>query len=166
MSKAEWEHAYRLAWETYYTPEHMDDDHAPRGGDADQPGQDDVPAAVVLGLRDASRRSTRCEGGYLRRKVRTDRRPTFPIENPLVFYPTLSRRDAWSSTCGSRGLDLAAWAACAAHSSAIRRRAPIWMRRSPRWRDDDLDALEMFSVTEAARAARQGKAKRLAEARA
>src|SRR5260370_9660974 len=27
------------------------------------------------------------EGGYLRRKVRRDRRPGFPIENPLVFYP-------------------------------------------------------------------------------
>ena len=24
MSKAEWERAYRLAWETYYTPEHME----------------------------------------------------------------------------------------------------------------------------------------------
>jgi hypothetical protein len=23
MSKAEWERAYQLAWETYYTPEHM-----------------------------------------------------------------------------------------------------------------------------------------------
>ena len=27
------------------------------------------------------------QGGYLRRKVRNDRRPGLPIENPLVFYP-------------------------------------------------------------------------------
>ncbi len=27
------------------------------------------------------------EGGYLRRKVRRDRRPGLPLENPLVFYP-------------------------------------------------------------------------------
>jgi hypothetical protein len=27
------------------------------------------------------------QGGYLRRKYRKDRRPTLPLENPLVFYP-------------------------------------------------------------------------------
>ena len=27
------------------------------------------------------------EGGYFRRKVRTQRRPGLPTENPLVFYP-------------------------------------------------------------------------------
>ena len=27
------------------------------------------------------------EGGYLRRKYRKDRRPTLPVESPLVFYP-------------------------------------------------------------------------------
>ena len=27
------------------------------------------------------------EGGYLRRKVRPDRRPGLPMENPLIFYP-------------------------------------------------------------------------------
>jgi hypothetical protein len=26
------------------------------------------------------------QGGFLRRKVRTDRRPGFPIENPFVFH--------------------------------------------------------------------------------
>jgi hypothetical protein len=27
------------------------------------------------------------QGGYLRRKYRRERRPTLPIESPLVFYP-------------------------------------------------------------------------------
>jgi hypothetical protein len=27
------------------------------------------------------------EGGHLRYKVRTQRRPTFPLESPLTFYP-------------------------------------------------------------------------------
>ena len=27
------------------------------------------------------------QGGYLRRKVRRDRRPGLPLENPLLFYP-------------------------------------------------------------------------------
>jgi hypothetical protein len=30
------------------------------------------------------------EGGLIRRKVRRDRRPGFPVENPLVFYPKLA----------------------------------------------------------------------------
>ena len=27
------------------------------------------------------------ENGYMRRKVRSQRRPGFPLENPLLFYP-------------------------------------------------------------------------------
>ena len=45
MSKAEWERAYRLAWETYYTPEHMETVMRRARRDPHQPRQDDVPAA-------------------------------------------------------------------------------------------------------------------------
>jgi hypothetical protein len=38
------------------------------------------------------------QGGFIRRKIRTERRPSFALENPLVFYP----RRAWefASTYG------------------------------------------------------------------
>jgi hypothetical protein len=27
------------------------------------------------------------QGGFIRRKIRTERRPGFPVENPPIFYP-------------------------------------------------------------------------------
>jgi hypothetical protein len=36
------------------------------------------------------------EAGYLRRRVRTERRSGMPIENPLVFYPKHWARTAWN----------------------------------------------------------------------
>jgi hypothetical protein len=43
------------------------------------------------------------EGGYIRRKVRTERRPGMPIENPLVFYPKRAADFLWK---GARWLRL------------------------------------------------------------
>jgi len=103
------------------------------------------------------------EGGYLRRKVRRDRRPGFPIENPLVFYPKYL-------------LDLIA--------KHVRIGRMIWrlgrvrraIKRDPDRSgymdlaltpvpDDELESLEMFQVSDAARAA-AAKAKRMATAAA
>ena len=89
MSKADWERAYRLAWETYYTPEHMETVMRRAVATRHQPGQDDVPADLVLRLRDR-REDPPLEGGYLRRKVRRDRRPGLPIEPALSFIPAMS----------------------------------------------------------------------------
>jgi len=86
MSREEWEQVYDLAWNTYYTPEHIE---------------------TVLRRARASRMSVGkmmflmlwfygchkyeglhpLEGGYFRHKYRRDRRPGMPIENPLLFYP-------------------------------------------------------------------------------
>lgn len=86
MSKEEWERVYRLAWDTYYTPEHIE---------------------TVLKRARASNMSVGkmmflmlwfygclkfeglhpLEGGYFRHKYRLDRRPGMPIENPFAFYP-------------------------------------------------------------------------------
>jgi hypothetical protein len=35
------------------------------------------------------------EGGFLRRKSRRDRRPTFKIESPIVFYPKYAVESVW-----------------------------------------------------------------------
>ena len=43
------------------------------------------------------------EGGYIRRKVRTERRPGFKIENPIVFYPKRAADFLWK---GARWLNL------------------------------------------------------------
>ena len=48
MSDAEWEDAYWSAWEWFYSPEHMETDHAARGGLRDERRQGHVHDAVVL----------------------------------------------------------------------------------------------------------------------
>ncbi len=86
MSQEAWERVYADAWRQYYTDEHM---------------EKVMRRAVVAGI---SRRklldslvlfsgAVHIEGvhplqfGYVRRKVRTQRRSGMPIVNPLAFYP-------------------------------------------------------------------------------
>ena len=86
MSKADWERAYRLAWETYYTPEHMETVMRRAVATGISPGKMMFLLTWFYGSVMVEKIHP-LEGGYLRRKVRTDRRPGFPIENPLLFYP-------------------------------------------------------------------------------
>jgi radical SAM superfamily enzyme YgiQ (UPF0313 family) len=86
MSKPEWEAAYRAAWELYYSPEHME--RILRRGKAS-------------GLRTARLANHMLQfsftfrhegvhplqGGFCRRKLRSQRRPGLKRENALVFYP-------------------------------------------------------------------------------
>jgi radical SAM superfamily enzyme YgiQ (UPF0313 family) len=86
MSREEWERAYRMAWETYYTPEHIETvlrRLAAAGG---------RPSNAVLLLT----WFTGCinlegvhplEGGALRLKYRRDRRAGMPILPIWQFYP-------------------------------------------------------------------------------
>ena len=161
MSKADWERAYRLAWETYYTPEHMET--VMRRSVATSTSRGKISPGKIMFLLIwfygcvMIEKIHPLEGGYLRRKVRRDRRPGLKIENPLLFYPKYA-------------LDLVAKHAVIAgviwRMAAVRRA----IKRDPRAReymdealtpvtDADLDDLEMFNVTNSARAAAD-KAKR------
>ncbi len=85
MSDDELWQAYQDAWKQYYTDEHA---------------ETIMRRAVACGLKAEKlilpltwfRGSVPIEGihplelGWLRHKVRKDRRPTLPIENPLIFY--------------------------------------------------------------------------------
>ncbi len=86
MSDAEWEEAYQLAWNEFYTPQHM---------------KTVMRRAVACGMT-ASKvmvmmfwfffsirydKVHPLEGGYFRLKYRRDRRPGFPRESMLSFYP-------------------------------------------------------------------------------
>jgi radical SAM superfamily enzyme YgiQ (UPF0313 family) len=92
MSKAEWEAIYREVWDLYYTDEHV----ATILRRARAWGYDPKQMLAKLFAFHAPvvyERMHPLEGGLIRRKVRRDRRPGFPIENPFVFYP----RFAWES---------------------------------------------------------------------
>ncbi len=90
MTAAEWEDIYKRAWHLYYSPEHV---------------QTLIKRAVASGIR--TKRMTSMifyfyashayehvhplQGGILRRKNRTQRRPGFPRQNPLAFFARRAR---------------------------------------------------------------------------
>ena len=97
------------------------------------------------------------EGGYLRRKVRTDRRPGLPIENPFLFYP----RYVSDLVVKHARIGRMIWRMATVRRAVKRdpnRRAYMDTALTPVC-DEEMDALEMFTATEAARGAAD-KAKR------
>jgi hypothetical protein len=90
MSAVEWQDIYQRAWHLYYSPSHI---------------ETLIKRAVASGMR--SRRMTSMifyfygshafervhplQGGIIRRKPRTQRRPGFPRENALSFFVRRSR---------------------------------------------------------------------------
>ncbi len=158
MSKAEWERAYRLAWETYYTPQHMETVLRRAMATGISPGKMMFLLIWFWGCVTLEKIHP-LEGGYLRRKVRRDRRPGLPLENPLVFYPRYLADLARKHLVIARFV----W-----RMGAVRRA----LKRDPAaraYRDEaltpvsatDLDELEMFNVTSAARAAGDKAKKKL-----
>jgi hypothetical protein len=159
MSKEDWERAYRLAWETYYSPEHMETVMRRAVATRISPGKMMFLLLWFYGCVMIEKIHP-LEGGYLRRKVRTDRRPGLPIESPLAFYP----RYAADLVAKHIALGRMIW-----RMGRVRRA----LKRDPdarNYRDvaltpaaaGDLDELEMFSVSDAARTAADKARKRAA----
>ncbi len=87
MSDAEWEEAYRAAWETFYTPEHIYT--ILRRTCASKIGRPGTTLSTILWfyLTILYEGVHPLESGAFRLKSRRDRRPGLPRENPLLFYP-------------------------------------------------------------------------------
>jgi radical SAM superfamily enzyme YgiQ (UPF0313 family) len=86
MSADEWQKLYHDAWTSYYSPEHLET--VMRRAVATDSNAGNM-TFLLLWYYSCVRleRIDPLEGGYLRRKYRKDRRPTLPVESPLVFYP-------------------------------------------------------------------------------
>jgi radical SAM superfamily enzyme YgiQ (UPF0313 family) len=86
MSKSTWMEAYRAAWAHYYTHEHVETIFRRAIASGLSPKKFVETLTIFSG-------ATWIEGvhplqfGFVRRKVRTQRRYGMPIENPLIFYP-------------------------------------------------------------------------------
>jgi hypothetical protein len=102
MSPTEWEQAYRMAWETYYTKEHVET--VIRRNVAMR-----CSASNAILLMTWFGGSIHIEGvhpleaGLFRYKFRRDRRPGFAIEPAWKFYPSyflecLGKLGRWAST--------------------------------------------------------------------
>jgi hypothetical protein len=101
------------------------------------------------------------EGGYLRRKVRTDRRPGLPLENPLIFYPRyIAELIAKHITIGRLVWRMGRVRKSIKADPNRRQYMDLALTPVP---DDELENLEMFQVTQSARDS-AAKAKRMATA--
>ncbi len=150
MSREDWEKAYKAAWAAYYTPEHMETIMRREAAVGGSPGKLltllmwSYASVVLEGMHPY-------QGGYLRRKYRADRRPELPRESVWAFYP----RYVWNLIDKHVQLGRAIWKY---------RKIAIELKRDPEARnykdlaltpvvDDDFDAYELFSATDAAKSA-------------
>lgn len=161
MSKAEWERAYRLAWETYYTPEHMETVMRRAVATRASPGK--IMFLLVWFWSCINVENIHpLEGGYLRRKVRIDRRPGLPLENPLIFYP----KYVWELIAKHVAVARFVWRLGKMRKTikADPNRYAYMDQALTPVVDGDLDDLDMFNVTDAARAAGDKAKQRLTKA--
>jgi radical SAM superfamily enzyme YgiQ (UPF0313 family) len=161
MSKSEWERAYRLAWETYYTPQHMETVMRRAVATGISPGKMMFLLIWFYGCVTIEKIHP-LEGGYLRLKARRDRRPGLPRENPLIFYP----KYVFGLIAKHVAISRIVWR-MASVRRAIKRdpAARLYMDQAlTPVTDAELDGLEMFNVTASARTAADKAKKRLATA--
>ncbi len=161
MSKEEWQGIYRRAWDIYYSFDHIETLMRRAVATGNRPNR-------ILSHTLQFHGSIKYEnvhplqGGYFRRKVRTQRRSGIPRENPLVFYP----RRVWQmfSTYVPYGLYAwKLWRLCRKVKLDPASKTYIDLALIPVVEAEE-ERLEMYEQTEAARAA-VAKAKAKAAAR-
>ncbi|MBN2340617.1 MAG: radical SAM protein [Deltaproteobacteria bacterium] len=87
MSTEEWREANKTAWKTFYTIDHM---RTIIKRLVAQKSEKRLTTIYRLAMNHYFGIYTTIhpiDGGLFRKRYRTDRRPTLPKENPLVFYP-------------------------------------------------------------------------------
>ncbi len=148
MSRAQWEQVYEEAWKVYYSTGHMETVMRRAVATGCNPGNMLLLLTWYWGCIELEKIHP-LQGGYLRRKYRKERRPTLPIESPLVFYPRYVVDLVWKH---------------------MRLAKQIWrfgrfrqkLKNDPNARnytdlaltpvvDDDFDSFEMFKISESAK---------------
>ncbi|MEA3274319.1 MAG: radical SAM protein [Pseudomonadota bacterium] len=86
MSKEEWHNIYRKAWDAYYSMDHLET-LMRRATTVDRNPKRIMEIALEFYGCFKFEGVHPLQGGFIRRKIRTERRPTLPLENPLIFYP-------------------------------------------------------------------------------
>ncbi len=150
MTRAQWQEAYRQAWRTYYTEEHMIT--VIKRGAALR-----MNVEMLMFLLVWFRASMELyniyplESGLIRRKVRRDRRPGLPIENALIFYPRIAFELVSKHWALGRMLWRMYWIARRIKSDPNRRAYTDTSLRVDC--GDNVESLDMFKLSDAARLA-------------
>ena len=149
MSREEWQEAYRLAWKTYYTEDHIKT--VIRRAAAGGPRVDTVAYLMVWFWASWEFYNIYpLESGLIRRKSRRDRRPGLPIESALTFYP---RYIADLVVKHAKIARMFAKTYLTARKIARDPDARNYTDASLRESTADFDSLEMFQLSDAARQA-------------
>ncbi len=139
---------YYKAWDLYYSPEHVE--RVIRRTKVWNYDSDNMRAKLFSFYQAIKIENVHpLESGLFRRKYRLDRRPGMPLESPLSFYP----RHVWEVLSKHARLAAMYW-----RFRRIRKRVE---RDTQSYDDvammpvqeDEFDALEIFTATEAARSA-------------
>jgi DNA repair photolyase len=96
MPDEEWERAYDAAHRAFYSFDHME--RVMKRMVALGSNKKKMTLNRLVAYREAVRIGgvAKFESGYFRMRRRTQRRPGFPIENPLVFYPKYALLNIWN----------------------------------------------------------------------
>ena len=90
MSRKEWENIYQRAWDIYYSPEHIETLLRRAAASGANPSRVMLHIFQFYGIVKYQKIHP-LQGGFLRRKIRNQRRSGMPIENRLGFF----LRRAW-----------------------------------------------------------------------
>ncbi len=86
MSDAEWQELYRKAFDIYYSPEHIERMFRRAKASGMKPIRL-LNHVLQFYFIFKQEKVHPLQGGFFRRKIRTQRRSGLPRENPLIFYP-------------------------------------------------------------------------------
>jgi hypothetical protein len=146
MSMNDWQRAYRSAWETYYTDEHIETVLKRAAATGVSPGKALFLIVWFKGCISIEGIHP-LEGGFLRLRFRRDRRPELPRESALVFYPKfmlelVARQIRWAH------LYLRLYRMYSRLKKDPRRLEYVDLAITP-VTDDEIDTREMFQSAEA-----------------
>ncbi|HIC81347.1 MAG TPA: hypothetical protein EYP07_10325 [Kiloniellaceae bacterium] len=162
MTKEEWQGIYNKAWELYYSDEHLETLMRRIIVSGNKPERIWAHALQFAGCIRYEKVHP-LQGGYFRRKVRTQRRSGLPLESPLVFYP----RRVWEvlrTYVPFAGFALRLWLKCQQIKRDPASKDYMDLALTPVSDHGEDESLEMFAHTEAAQAA-VAKAQRESAAR-
>jgi hypothetical protein len=150
MSAEEFGNIYRQAWDAFYTPEHVETVMR-RAAECGIESREILELSLWFYGCQSIEGVHPLQGGIFRRKYRRDRRPTMPIEHPLVFYP----RYLWEIASKHTRILALAWTFIRVRSRVER---DARMRSSPDTAlmpasDTDLEQLQLYNATESAQLA-------------
>jgi hypothetical protein len=150
MSYEEWQGIYHRVWDAYYTPDHVERVMRRAAACGMSAGNVMFYCLWFYGCKTLEGVHP-LEGGYLRRMYRRDRRPDLPREWPVLFHAKYLRH-VWRSHVGIISLLRRFNKVRKEIKADPNRRAYTDLALTP-VAETDAESLDLFSVTDAAKAA-------------